>query len=130
MCLRVYVLKHQDSDDAPKGFHTDCDLVRHPDGGEVDVVYPIGSSVLYLGSEGGPTAIFGQRPRPGGGLEPTLPQSVAVSFPVPNQYLWFGGDLYHAVLHPRIPLGTSTRYTLLMNFWGYRTPATPDTCAF
>merc|ERR1711939_536097 len=52
--------QEQDSDDAPKEFHTDVDLHRDADGNFISK-NPDVASVFYFDAIGGPTVVFGQK---------------------------------------------------------------------
>jgi len=119
-------LQDTDCDDQPKEFHTDCDVQVADDGSSMRR-HPCMSSVFYLDSMGGGTVVAGQAKGPEGDLSPPLPRDMAVAFPHPNQLLVFGGELYHAVLHPNqeFPHGASRR-TLLVNWWPSRPSGPAD----
>lgn len=80
-------LQEQGSDDDPKGMHTDRDvcMVRGAEGVEYRSAYPCISSVFYLTTPGGPTAVFDQRPARDGGYEPEMPNRLWVVPPKPNR---------------------------------------------
>lgn len=112
------------ADEPPKVFHTDCDVQTNieGDGDGLVTIHPAVASVLYLGDDGGATAVFGQAKRrvhaaslgtqgekafSSTVLRPRLPVEVAVVHPRRNRLLLFEGDRYHAVLHPS-PSPTNT----------------------
>lgn len=98
-------------DEPPKTFHTDCDAVVMSSGDDTNAApssstslatemrHPAVASVLYVGTAGGPTAVFGQRKK-NARLVPRYPSEVAVAHPRRNTLLLFEGDRYHAVMHP------------------------------
>jgi hypothetical protein len=118
--------QEQGAEDAAKDYHTDCDVqITRGIGGQDDVVVerrPHLSSVFYLDDFGGPTVVFGQtEPESGAGLSPRLPTTAVASFPHPNQFLVFRGDLFHGVLATTQPNPTErSRFTLLLNWWPER----------
>lgn len=118
--------QEQGAEDAAKDYHTDCDVqITRGIGGQDDIVVerrPHLSSVFYLDEFGGPTVVFGQtEPETGAGLSPRLPTTALASFPYPNQFLVFRGDLFHGVLATTQPNPTErSRFTLLFNWWPER----------
>jgi len=129
-------IQAQDPDEAPKGFHTDCNIymsdsgaiTRNPDvasvfylrgtGGACTTLFMTGCS--SLGGCLGPTAIFAQRSA-SSELVPAEPPAAAVVFPSPSQLMLFSGDLHHGVLWAAATqYHTDTRYTLLVNWWCQR----------
>ena len=137
-------LQEQWPEDKPKEHHTDVVIGRdaardeqraHDDphqGATFVHRHPLCSSVTYLSSTGGPTAVFCQVCPRGGPPEPTFPTTVELGFPSPGSLLLFRGELLHCVLHtPPEPLGLplteqAPRRTLLVNFWVDRPPGAVD----
>jgi len=112
-------IQGQDPGEAPKGFHTDCNIYMS-DTGDSITRNPDVASVFYLRGAGGPTAVFAQR-SVSSDLVPAEPPAAVVVFPSPSQLMLFSGDLYHGVLWAASTRHhTDTRYTLLVNWWTER----------
>eukprot|EP00808_Paulinella_micropora_P026067 g39227.t1 len=124
--------------DAPKEFHSDCDvrLARDAVSGKytsATTSYPLVSSVLYLDAQlQRPTVVFDQVQDQQGLLQPACPPSVLVCFPQPNQLFLFRGDRRHAVFDEVAPRSTESdqpacsRRTVLINFWSERPGGAAD----
>jgi hypothetical protein len=98
--------------------------------------YPLVSTVLYLGEEGGPTLVLNQtedeanQPEQGDNSKgsqhlPEIPDFAFLVHPQSNRHIQFDGRLYHGVVgqlarqhSPQMATArTRTRYTLLVNWW-------------
>ena len=82
---------------------------------------PVLSTVTYLDSLGGPTAIFNQSVSPQMLLEPATPNGVFLVYPKRARHVIFRGDMYHAVrgdlARPPPTSNPGYRVTFLINWW-------------
>jgi len=115
----------------PKEYHMDTAITWCRDNGWPQELlpschfYPAIASVNYITDEGGPTAMFNQQPSEMG-LDPPVPEEIAVVFPRKGRMSLFRGDRFHGVLkHNRD--ASKTRLTLLVNYWKDKTAGEPFT---
>jgi len=115
------------STESPKEYHMDTSITWCRDHGWATEFlpschfYPAVGSVYYIDGEGGPTAVFNQSSFVYG-MSPTVPNEVGIIYPRKNQMLLFKGNRYHGVmrknpLDPSLAFPSSTRKTLLINYW-------------
>ena len=110
------------SDEPPKVYHTDCDVMMM-DGGTSVRSHPALASVLYVegGEGGGATCVFDQTTSRAadGELEPRAPASVCACGVRENRFLVFDGDRWHGVLRNEDGF-RGQRVTVLVNWWTSR----------
>jgi len=119
--------------DDPKEYHLDTAITWCRDNGWAEDLlsachfYPAIGTVTYFGEGGGPTAVFNQNMSKYG-INPVLPEEVAVVYPKQNRMMLFDGTLYHGVLKTNEI--KTLRSTLLVNYWRTKTAGeahTPST---
>ena len=112
-----------------KSLRSDKDECRAAEAGG-SLLHPSLSSVLYLGTAGGPTAVLPQsavrdeQAPQGLGMASWAPGEMDVVSPCPGSFLAFQGHLLHGVVPQPEREGEGRRLTLLINWW-QRTPHAP-----
>jgi len=110
------------SDERPKVYHTDCDVMMMENGTSVRS-HPTLASVLYVdgGRGGGATCVFDQTTSRAeeGELDPRAPASVCACGVRENRFLVFDGDRWHGVLRNDDGF-QGQRVTVLVNWWTSR----------